>query len=97
MLPQPSILTVFLFSLVWHWNEYTLTRTFFPQKFQPLAVQLKLAIDGMMSDLATRTNLPFQMGVTYASVLLFILPVLIIYIFTQRWFVEGVESSGIKG
>lgn len=99
MLPnaKSSILTVFLFSLVWHWNEYTLTRTFFPQKFQPLAVQLKLAIDGMMSDLATRTNLPFQMGVTYASVLLFILPVLIIYIFTQRWFVEGVESSGIKG
>ena len=99
MLPnaKSSILTVFLFSLVWHWNEYTLTRTFFPQKYQPLAVQLKLAIDSMTSDLATRTNLPFQMGVTYASVLLFILPVLIIYIFTQRWFVEGVESSGIKG
>lgn len=99
MLPnaKSSILTVFLFSLVWHWNEYTLTRTFFPQKHQPLAVQLKMAIDGMMSDLSTRTNLSFQMGVTYASVLLFILPVLIIYIFTQRWFVEGVESSGIKG
>ena len=99
MLPnaKSSILTVFLFSIVWHWNEYTLTRTFFPQKYQPLAVQLKLAIDSMMSDLSTRTNLSFQMGVTYASVLLFILPVLIIYIFTQRWFVEGVESSGIKG
>lgn len=99
MLPnaKSSILTVFLFSIVWHWNEYTLTRTFFPQKHQPLAVQLKMAIDGMMSDLSTRTNLSFQMGVTYASVLLFILPVLLIYIFTQRWFVEGVESSGIKG
>lgn len=99
MLPnaKSSILTVFLFSMVWHWNEYTLTRTFFPQNYQPLAVQLKLAIDSMMSDLSTRTNLSFQMGVTYASVLLFILPVLIVYIFTQRWFVEGVESSGIKG
>lgn len=99
MLPnaKSSVLTVFLFSMVWHWNEYTLTRTFFPQKYQPLAVQLKLAIDGMMSDLATRTNLSFQMGVTYASVLLFILPVLMVYVFTQRWFVEGVESSGIKG
>lgn len=99
MLPnaKSSILTVFLFSLVWHWNEYTLTRTFFPQNYQPLAVRLKLAVDGMVNDIATRTNLPFQMGVTYASVLLFILPVLIIYIFTQRWFVEGVESSGIKG
>lgn len=99
MLPnaKSSILTVFLFSIVWHWNEYTLTRTFFPQKYQPLAIQLRLAIDSMMSDLSTRTNLSFQMGVTYAAVLLFILPVLIIYIFTQRWFVEGVESSGIKG
>lgn len=99
MLPnaKSSILTVFLFSIVWHWNEYTLTRTFFPQKYQPLAIQLRLAIDSMMSDLNTRTNLSFQMGVTYAAVLLFILPVLIIYIFTQRWFVEGVESSGIKG
>ena len=99
MLPnaKSSILTVFLFSIVWHWNEYTLTRTFFPQKHQPLAIQLRLAIDSMMSDLATRNDLAFQMGVTYAAVLLFILPVLIIYIFTQRWFVEGVESSGIKG
>lgn len=99
MLPnaKSSILTVFLFSVVWHWNEYTLTRTFFPQKYQPLAVKLKLAIDGMINDIATRTNLSFQMGVAYASVLLFILPVLLIYVFAQRWFVEGVETSGIKG
>lgn len=99
MLPnaKSSILTVFLFSVVWHWNEYTLTRTFFPQKYQPLAVRLKLAIDSMVNDVATRTNLSFQMGVTYGAVLLFILPVLIIYIVAQRWFVEGVETSGIKG
>lgn len=51
----------------------------------------------MINDIVLRLDLSFQMGVTYASVLLFILPVLIIYIFTQRWFVEGVESSGIKG
>ncbi len=74
-----------------------MTKTFFPQKFQPLAVQLKLAIEAMINDIVLRLDLSFQMGVTYASVLLFILPVLIIYIFTQRWFVEGVESSGIKG
>lgn len=99
MLPnaKSSILTVFLFSLVWHWNEYILTRTFFPQKYQTLAVKLQGAIDAMVNDVSVRGNLPFVMGVTYASLLMFILPVLIIYIFTQRWFVEGVESSGIKG
>src|SRR5699024_8123712 len=26
---RTSMLTVFLFSVVWHWNEYTLSRTFF--------------------------------------------------------------------
>lgn len=99
MLPnvKSSILTVFLFSLVWHWNEYTLTKTFFPQNYQPLASMLKIAVDRMFNELATRTDINFQMGVTYAGALLFILPVLLIYIFTQRWFVEGVESSGIKG
>ena len=99
MLPnaKSSILTVFLFSMVWHWNEYTLTRTFFPQLHQPLAVMLNRAIDGMVDNYVLRLDLAYQMGVVYAAVLLFILPILIIYIFAQRWFVEGVESSGIKG
>lgn len=99
MLPnvKSSILTVFLFSLVWHWNEYTLTKTFFPQNYRPLASMLKIAVDRMFNEVATRTDINFQMGVTYAGALLFILPVLLIYIFTQRWFVEGVETSGIKG
>lgn len=99
MLPnaKSSVLTVFLFSVVWHWNEYTLTKTFFPQRHQPLAVMLSRAIDGMVDNYVLRLDLAYQMGVVYAAVLLFILPVLIVYIFAQRWFVEGVESSGIKG
>lgn len=99
MLPnaKSTTLTVFLFSMVWHWNEYTLTRTFFPQQHQPLAVMLNRAIDGMVDNYVLRLELAYQMGVVYAAVLLFILPILVVYIFAQRWFVEGVESSGIKG
>jgi multiple sugar transport system permease protein len=33
----------------------------------------------------------------YAGVILVILPVIILYILLQRWFVEGVERSGIVG
>ncbi len=99
MLPnaKSTILTVFLFSIVWHWNEYILTRTFLPHAHQPLALKLKLATEMMLADADTRTNVAAQMGLTYAGALLFILPVLIIYIVCQRWFVEGVETSGIKG
>ena len=91
---RSSALTVFLFSVVWHWNEYTLTRTFFPQKHQPLAVKMKLAVESLQ---ATRQAYDLQMGVNYASILLFLIPVLILYIIAQKWFVEGVETSGIKG
>lgn len=94
---RTSMATVFLFSIVWHWNEYTLTRTFFPQKYKPLAVALKTGIEAAQASLDTRGNLVYQMGLSYASALLFLIPPIILYIFTQKLFVEGVETSGIKG
>ena len=99
MLPnaKSTILTVFLFSFVWHWNEYILVRTYLPQNYQPLALKLKLATELMHGNAVVRINVPAQMGITYAGALMFILPVLAIYIVAQKWFVEGVESSGIKG
>lgn len=94
---RTSMVTVFLFSVVWHWNEYTLSRTFFPQRNKPLAVAIKTAIETAQMDMATRTDLAFQMGLSYGAVLLFLIPPIVLYIFTQRLFVEGVETSGIKG
>ena len=36
-------------------------------------------------------------GVRLAATLLILLPMLIIYLFLQKWFVEGIERSGITG
>ena len=36
-------------------------------------------------------------GVRLSATLLIILPMLIVYFAMQRWFVEGVEKSGITG
>ena len=94
---RSAMVTVFLFSIIWHWNEYTLTRTFFTQKYMPLAVILKTSMEAAHASLETRGNLVYQMGLSYSSVLLFLLPPILLYIFTQRLFVEGVETSGIKG
>lgn len=99
MLPnvKTSAVTVFLFSMVWHWNEYTLTRTFFPSSNQPLAVKLKTAIETMQASTDTMGNTSLQMGVSYASILLFLIPIVILYIFAQKHFVEGIETTGITG
>lgn len=99
MLPnvKTSAITVFLFSMVWHWNEYTLTRTFFPTKNSPLAVKLKTAIEALQASNDTRGNVSLQMGVSYASILLFLLPIVLLYVFAQKYFVEGIETTGITG
>ena len=36
-------------------------------------------------------------GIKMAGTLLSILPLLMVYFITQRWFVEGVDRSGITG
>ncbi len=99
MLPnvKTSAVTVFLFSMVWHWNEYTLTRTFFPGKNAPLAVKLKTAIEALQQSNDTRGDLSLQMGVSYASILLFLIPIVLLYVFAQKYFVEGIETTGITG
>ena len=33
----------------------------------------------------------------YGALILFLVPVLLLYIVAQRYFIEGVESTGIKG
>jgi multiple sugar transport system permease protein len=35
--------------------------------------------------------------VIMAGAMIVILPILAIYIFVQRWFIEGIASSGVKG
>ena len=39
----------------------------------------------------------FNQGVHFAGTMLSILPVLILYAFTQKWFVESADRAGIAG
>jgi multiple sugar transport system permease protein len=87
-LSKPAMITVFLFSLVWHWNETYLSSLLYTTN-TTLSVQIARAsipVNG------TGLNLqPVQM----ASGLMFILPILVIYLFTQRLFTESIERTGI--
>lgn len=111
MLPnaRASALTVFLFSIVWHWNETMMSNSFFSTGNKSLAVAVQALADaakseGLISSVvesglytASGRNLQAAQGMAYGGVLLFLIPPLVLYLFTQRFFVEGVESSGIKG
>ena len=97
-LSVPAYITSFLFGLVWYWNETYISSLFLDSSSANL--QLKLAnfvseyqaVSGGSQDLVMLNE-----GVRLAATLLIILPMIIVYFSMQRFFVEGVEKTGITG
>lgn len=96
----PAFIISFLFSFVWYWNETYLAAIYFGDQLTTLPLQLE------KFEATFQQMFPAQMGlggnqinegIKMAGTLLSILPLLIVYFITQRWFVEGVDRSGITG
>lgn len=104
-LSRPLILVVFLFSLVWHWNETFCTSMFQTANIPPgLALKLlavpSLVSNGVSGRLATGpVPMDSAIGVPLlmAGAVLVMLPLLALYVFAQRSFVESVERTGLTG
>ncbi|MFD0958372.1 carbohydrate ABC transporter permease [Paenibacillus chungangensis] len=98
MLPlaKPAIIVVFLFSFVWNWNDF-----YYPGMYLISAqdVPLSLGMSKISAELAARAAEEgpsiFDEPIKMATSFLMILPPLILYMFTQRYFVEGVERTGL--
>lgn len=102
MLPlaRPAIIVVFLFSFIWYWNMYYEPSMFLTKDFQPLSIKLNMLQEELMGNrlvdyTATVGKDPISEGPKMAAAFLIILPPLIVYILTQRWFTEGIERTGM--
>ena len=92
--------TVFLFSFIWQWTD-----TYYTQFFMPNAELLSnalLNIGYQITSLGTNSTLSAASPAALSQInnigcLLVIIPLLVLYAFTQKIFVEGVERSGIVG
>ncbi|MEC0369177.1 carbohydrate ABC transporter permease [Paenibacillus chibensis] len=94
MLPNavPAIVTVVLFSFVWQWNDSYYVSLFL-SKVKVLSTQLM----DMGSALGKEPDLVYQSMLLNTGVLLLTAPLIILYLFVQRYFVESVERTGIVG
>lgn len=101
MLPGavPMMVTCFMFSFVWQWTDTFYTSNFL-QSRKVLASQLaslSAQIAGYVRATTGGEPTPAYAGAIYnTGVLMVIVPLLIIYLFTQRYFVESMATSGIK-
>lgn len=103
MLPniKNAIITVFLFSFVWNWGEYYLSKQFLGSTDRSIMV----ALSAIRRDLASLSSLAgTQIGSNLEKVatrvmagcLLTAAPMLIMFIFTQRFLADSIEHIGIK-
>lgn len=98
MLPlaRPAIIVVFLFSFVWTWNDF-----YFPSMYlintdnPPLSLSISQMAAYLSQKAAEEGPSIFDNSLKMATSFLMIIPPLILYLFTQRWFVEGVERTGL--
>lgn len=91
---MPAIVTVFVFSMVWYWTDYFYASMFNPQ------TSLSGALSGIGTQIAydKGTGNPLEaQAVTQAGCFLFIAPILTVYLFLQKLFVQSVERTGITG
>ena len=92
----PMLVTVSLFSVVWYWTDVFNTSTFLG-KSQTLAVALSFLRSNLAEEQGVINNVYDSTAQMQAGCLLFVIPLLILYVVMQRHFTEGVERSGIVG
>lgn len=97
-LSVPAYITSFLFGLVWYWNETYISSLFLDSSNANLQLKLANFVSEYQSiSGGNETLVMLNEGVRLAATLLIILPMIIVYFTMQRWFVEGVEKTGITG
>jgi len=112
MLPNArgALVTVGLFAFVWQWNDAYYVKIFevSTAEFPLLTMRLLNAAEGMYASLFYTgalnligqdvwANPVFLSLISNVSALLMMLPLLIMYLFVQKSFVESIERTGIVG
>jgi ABC-type glycerol-3-phosphate transport system permease component len=107
MLPNaiPPIITVLLFAFVWQYNDTFYTSLFMSQselmaiKIASLPADVNKLLPGLLGIEGTevRADPNHVSMIVDTGILLAIAPLIVMYLFVQRYFVESVERSGVVG
>ena len=90
-----SFLTVFIFSIVWYWNDYFISSMFFLNS-QTISLHVASLASTMSVYFTGMAGLASDYMVwVEAGCLMAIAPIVIMYIFLQKYFTEGIERAGL--
>ncbi|MBP5700954.1 MAG: carbohydrate ABC transporter permease [Lachnospiraceae bacterium] len=103
MLPdaKPILVSCFLFSFVWQWTDGFYSRMFLGN-LKLVSTSLSSIADDLSTYIASQTGVQTTVSVAYSNcilstgTLMIILPLIFLYLFAQKGFVESLSSTGIK-
>ena len=88
-LSKPAMFSVIIFQFVWRWNDFFNPMIYINSvKKYPVSLALRMSLD--VADTIHWDQL-------MAMSLLTLLPPILLYIFAQKYFVEGITTTGLKG
>jgi len=96
----PAIIVSILFSFIWYWNETYTTSLFVGTDYMTMPIQLQSFVAEFERLFPADDGSPVNRineSLRMAGTLLAILPLLVLYLCTQKQFVESVETTGITG
>lgn len=86
---KPSMISICIFQTIWTWNDFMNPLIYINSVSKyPLSLALRMGLD-----VAASTNWNEIMSMAFVS----IIPLVILFFCLQKYFVEGIASSGLKG
>ncbi|QGQ95598.1 carbohydrate ABC transporter permease [Paenibacillus psychroresistens] len=87
-LTKPAFVTLLILTFTWHWNDYENPLIFLRDKS---LYTIPLGLTNYVEE--NGTNYVLTMAASVSA----LVPLLIIVVICQKWFVEGIASTGLKG
>ncbi|MDF2962830.1 MAG: sugar transporter permease [Paenibacillus sp.] len=85
----PALMTTSIFTFIWTWNDFFSQLLYVSDiKLFPVALALRMFTDSMGDN---------SWGALFAMSILSLVPVFAIFIFFQRYLIEGISTGGLKG
>ena len=85
---KPIAITVAILNAMWVWNDYLLPYLVIGNKYKTIPIAVQYLQGGYGSR---------DMGALMAMLVLTILPIIIFYLFCQKYIIKGVVAGAVKG
>ncbi len=102
-LSVPLLAVMILFYGVAHWNSwfqaliYFRSRSFYPLQLVLREILIENSMSDSTSDVADMNRVMVEYSIKYATIVVSVVPILLLYPFLQKYFVKGVMIGAVKG